>query len=101
MYFPIIVAPPPGDTRCRPDGTGGLILRAIVNGYGMQWIPSWMTALKYGSGIVLACVISSTLLNSPRTSSRNLANFRGSLRRKYTVYERAVAVVSVEAALRQ
>jgi hypothetical protein len=30
MYFPIIVAPPFGDTRCRPEGTGGLILKATV-----------------------------------------------------------------------
>jgi hypothetical protein len=30
MYFPIIMAPPFGDARCRPDGTGGLILKAVV-----------------------------------------------------------------------
>jgi len=34
MYFPLSMAPPLGDTRWSPEGTGGLILKAAVRSVG-------------------------------------------------------------------
>ena len=68
--WPAIRAPFDGIMRVNPQGIGGHIRS-----------PSCSTAVRYGKAPVLESVMSSSVLNGPRTSSANLLSFSGFLQR--------------------